>query len=160
VQREAKDGDSGVPARNRMNALAVADTPCNPRCGGASACNMDVVREGSARSRHRRRGSWRRSVPCLRSPRSLLRVMNTSPTLPRLAAANSTRPAGGGVGHAGLDSSLVRPITPGNGSPSRYITRLLIRLTPRAQTIMMWSASPNEACGVVIVGLANKEDKT
>jgi hypothetical protein len=79
VQREAKDGDSGVPARNGMNALAVADTPCNPHCGGASACNMDVVREGSAKSRRKRR--WRRSVPRAHGVCGRCGVMTTSPTL-------------------------------------------------------------------------------
>src|SRR5688572_5355621 len=29
--------------KNGMNALAVADRRCYMRCGGASACNMDVV---------------------------------------------------------------------------------------------------------------------
>jgi hypothetical protein len=90
VQREAKDRHSGVPALNGMNALTVADTQCNLRCGGASASNMDVVREGSPRSLYRRRGSWRRSLPCIPSLRSLLRVMTTSATLARLASANST----------------------------------------------------------------------
>jgi hypothetical protein len=82
--------------------------------------------------------------------------------------------AWGGVSHAGLYSSLGPPDHTGNGSPSLYVTRLLIRLTP---------SSPNDhdvfsltephrpyrhpvrvmtlpvACGVVIVGLANKEDQ-
>jgi hypothetical protein len=59
-----------------------------PRCGGASASNMDVVGEGPRRAGIDVEEHCGGVCPCIL--RSLLPVMTTSLTLARLASANST----------------------------------------------------------------------